>query len=247
MFASTVQPASVSLFSSVGSHPLQLFSVSTDPSLPTDSLIHFLNDHTGLPLPKAGVQLVELPEYHTSGSDDQLISQDLACTVLHIQSPTLRTTFIRCPPFEDGSKQSLGLTHQWLHMQIRDIGREFSFEIGLIDSAGRAGVIRCSTFQEEPRIESLEPPLLHVPLDMSPPGCMSPWRTIAMNLSTVIPHFSTAACTVDGPRAAHVPFGAYASMSYLKIYANCRLRRVWLARFADGSVNQAWEFGLYAG
>ncbi|KAH7345406.1 hypothetical protein B0J17DRAFT_693111 [Rhizoctonia solani] len=239
MFASTVQPALVSLFSSVGSHPLQLFSVSVDPSLPADSVVHFLNDHTNLPPPKLGVQLAQLPEYHKSESpEDQSKPQALASTVLHIQSPTIRTTFIRCPPFDTGSKNTLGLTHQWLHIQLRDIGREFSFEIGLADTAGRAGVLRCSTFQ---------PPLLHVPLDMSPPGCMNPWRTIAINLSTVIPHFSTATCAVDGPRVAHIPSGSYASISYLKIYANCRLRRVWLARSADGSTNQAWEFGLYTG
>ncbi|KAJ1311856.1 hypothetical protein OPQ81_010317 [Rhizoctonia solani] len=130
-------------------------------------------------------------------------------------------------------------------MQIKDIGREFSFEIGLTDTAGRAGVLRCSTFQEEPRIESLQPPLLHVPLDLSPPGCMNPWRTIAINLSTVIPHFNTAACAVNGPRTAHTPSGDYACMNYLKIYANCRLRRVWLAQTPDESTNQAWEFGLF--
>ncbi|KEP45765.1 putative UPF0468 C16orf80-like protein [Rhizoctonia solani 123E] len=248
MFASIVQPASVSLFSSIGSHPLQLFSVSVDSSLPTDSVIHFLNDRTNLPPPESGVQLVQLPEYHDSeSSDDQLAPHDLACTVLHVQSPTIQTTFIRCPPFGNDSKSTLGLTHHWLHMQLRGIGREFSFEIGLTDTAGRAGVVRCSTFQEEPRVESLEPPLLHVPLDMSPPGCMSAWRTIAIDLSTVIPHFSTAACTIDGLRTAHIPSGSYASISYLKVYANCRLRRVWLSRSVDGSANQAWEFGLYAG
>ncbi|KDN36099.1 hypothetical protein RSAG8_11046, partial [Rhizoctonia solani AG-8 WAC10335] len=186
-------------------------------------------------------------EYHSpESSDDQLVPQDLACTVLHIQSPTIQTTFIRCPPYGNDARGTLGLTHQWLHIQLRDLGREFSFEIGLTDTTGRAGIFRCSTFQEEPRIESLDPPLLHVPLDMAPPGCMSPWRTIAINLSTVIPHFGTAACAFDGPRAARIPSGSYASISYLKIYANCRLRRVWLARSADGIANQAWEFGLYA-
>ncbi|CAE6473709.1 unnamed protein product [Rhizoctonia solani] len=252
MFGSVVQPALVSVFSSIGSHPLQLFSVSVDHSLPADSAIHFLHDHTNLPPPKPGVQLVQLPEYHSpESSDDRLVPQDLACTVLHIQSPTIQTTFIRCPPYGNDARGTLGLTHQWLHIQLRDLGREFSFEIGLTDTTGRAGIFRCSTFQvrldvglqplgEEPQIESLDPPLLHVPLDMAPPGCMSPWRTIAINLSTVIPHFGTATGAFNEPRAAHIPPRSCASISYLEIYANCQLRYVWLARSADGSANLTW-------
>lgn len=142
MFTSTVQPALVSLFSSVGSDPLQLFSASVDPALPSDSIIHLLNDQTSLPLPNSDAQLISLPYSDSSSSDSQ--PDSLACTVLHIQSPTIKTTFIRCP--NDTSK-SLGLTHQWFHMQFRDVGREFSFEIGLCDLVGRVGVVRCSTFQ----------------------------------------------------------------------------------------------------
>ncbi|QRW18743.1 transcription factor IIB [Rhizoctonia solani] len=243
-----VQPPVVSLFSSIGTHPLQLFSVSVDPTLPADSVIHFLNDHTSLPPPDASVQLIQIPEQtEQESSCDQSSPHDLTCVVLHVQSPTIQTTFIRCPPYNDGSKATLGLTHQWLHMQLRDLGREFSFEIGLVDTAGRAGVLRCSTFQEEPRIEALDPPLLHVPLDISPPGCTNPWRTIAINLATAITHFATAPYAIDEPHTALIPSGNYASTSYLKVHANCRLRRIWLSRSADGSANQAWEFGLYTG
>ena len=142
MFNSTVQPARVSLFSSVGSDPLQLFSVSVDPALPSDSIVHLLNDHTSLPLPASGAQLVALPRSDNSNDDSR--PDSLACSVLHIQSPTIKTTFIRCP--RDSSKY-LGLTHQYFHMQFRDIGRDFGFEIGLSDTAGRTGVVRCSTFQ----------------------------------------------------------------------------------------------------
>jgi phosphatidate phosphatase PAH1 len=143
MFSSTVQPAVVSLFSSIGSHPLQLFSASIDPALPSDSVIHFLNDRTSLPPPDPSVQLVETPKQN----DTESAHDDLTCTVLHIQSPTIQTTFIRCPPFGDDSKRTLGLTHHWLHIQLRDLGREFSFEVGLVDTVGRVGVLRCSTFQ----------------------------------------------------------------------------------------------------
>ncbi|KAG9088735.1 hypothetical protein FS749_001937 [Ceratobasidium sp. UAMH 11750] len=142
MFASTVQPSVVSLFSSVGSDPLQLFSTSTDPALPSDSIIHLLNDQTSSPPPPGpDAQLVALPE----ASDDTTTQENtLPCTVLHMQSPTIHTTYVRCPP---DPRKSLGLTHPWFHMQFRDLGKEFSFEIGVADTTGREGVLRCSTFQ----------------------------------------------------------------------------------------------------
>ena len=66
-------------------------------------------------------------------------------TVLHIQSPTLRTTHIRCPAI--GMATSLGMQHPWVHLQVRNMDKEWSFEVGVVDKAGREGIIRCSTFQ----------------------------------------------------------------------------------------------------
>ncbi|KAF8605219.1 hypothetical protein BDV93DRAFT_439659 [Ceratobasidium sp. AG-I] len=243
MFKSTVQPALVSLFSSVGSDPLQLFSVSVDPALPSDSIIHLLSDQTSLPLPESDAQLIALPR--SDNSDDDSRPDSLACTVLHIQSPTVKTTSIRCP--SDSSK-SLGLTHQWFHLQFRDIGREFSFEIGLCDTAGRTGVVRCSTFQDDPRIESFHPPLLHVPLSTSQSNATTHWRTISIDLSTVLSHFTNpnTRCEIEGSRPNHLmPSGRFGHTTYVKVYANCRLRRLWFSRTSDGGADRAWEFGMY--
>ena len=71
----------------------------------------------------------------------------LSQTVLHLQSPTLRTTSVQCPPTAEGV---LGLKHPWIHVQVRNMAREWSFEVGVVDRAGREGVIRCSTFQVIP-------------------------------------------------------------------------------------------------
>jgi len=62
MFKTTVQPPLVSLFSSVGSHPLQLFSTHVDSQLPEDSFIQLLNDATSLPAPLAPGQLLHPPK-----------------------------------------------------------------------------------------------------------------------------------------------------------------------------------------
>ena len=149
MFAASMQPSVVSLFSSTGSDPLALFTVHKDASLPSDSVVHLLNDSSSLPPPPSPAIIISVPclEENSQGySLDQ--------SVLHIQSPTLSTTFIQCPPTMVGASGSygsrgndLGMKHPWIHIQIRNLRREWSFEIGLVDHSGRLGVVRCSTFQ----------------------------------------------------------------------------------------------------
>lgn len=41
----------------------------------------------------------------------------------------------------------LGIEHPWIHLQVRNLHREWSFEVGIVDRSGREGVVRCSTFQ----------------------------------------------------------------------------------------------------
>jgi hypothetical protein len=145
MFANTVQPNIVSLFSSTSSEPLSLFSQQTDESLAADSFIHFLNDASSLPSPSPPAVLCSMPAL--DDHDEPNIGYGLHQTVLHIQSPTLRMTFIRSPPHTDPGDRDLCLKHKWLHLQVRNLGREWSFDIGIVDKMGRRGVIRCSTFQ----------------------------------------------------------------------------------------------------
>lgn len=75
--------------------------------------------------------------------------------VLHIQSPTISTTFIQIPPV--GFGKDLELTHPWLHLQVRDLGREFAFEIGVVDKLGRSGRIRFATFQVSHIVACIKP------------------------------------------------------------------------------------------
>jgi len=139
MFSRSFQPSIVSLFSSTGSDPFTgLWSVKTDDTLPEDSFIHFLNDENSLPTSPRDQNLVPDDD---ADSSRQMTRLDQ--TVLHLQSPTLPTTFIRCPSV--GS--DLHLKHPWLHIQVKRLGREWSFEVGIVDHAGREGAIRCSTFK----------------------------------------------------------------------------------------------------
>ena len=144
MFASSVQPPLVSLFSSSSSNCLDLFQTATDSSLLSDSFVCLLHDATSRPGPPAPAKLIASPSIISEDDGNDPQGRTLDQTVLHIQSPTLRTTYIRCPA---SSRPNLGLKHPWLHLQVRNLGREWSFEVGIVDRAGREGILRCSTFQ----------------------------------------------------------------------------------------------------
>lgn len=113
--------------------------------------------------------------------------------------------------------------------------------------------------QKQPKLKLSNPPLLLLPLSFPPPSSrpLTSWATISLNLPTLIPHFSSAALTRNEgeedefslplhlDRQAQVPSGKYSHVSYVKVYATCRLRRVW---FSEGGPQQRlpWELDLYA-
>lgn len=145
MFRNVVQPDLVSLFSSTGSDPLGMFSSQIDGSLPSDSFHCFLNDSTSTPTPGSPATLIAAPTLRHQEDTPEEEGYTLTQSVLHIQSPTLQTTFIQSPPV--WYHKQLGLKHPWIHIQVRNMGREWSFEVGVVDNTGQEGIIRCSTFQ----------------------------------------------------------------------------------------------------
>lgn len=154
MFSGAVQSPVLSLFSSTGSEPLRLFSVHTDTSLSADSFVHLLHDGTSLPLPAPPASLISSPSIDGSDGETDFPDYTLNQTVLHIQSPTLRSTYIQSPPVPDlppdtrgQANDDLCIRHPWMHAQVRNMGREWSLEVGVVDQTGRRGIIRLSTFQ----------------------------------------------------------------------------------------------------
>lgn len=183
MFNSAAHQPILSLFSSTGSRPLDLFSQTIDTKTPGQSCICLLHDSTSEPRPEPPTILLTVllspPPPPPSGSistgpqvpndectrrpsDSQGYTLDQ--TVLHLQSPDLRRTYVQCPPHVHGffhhhdkppggperssHNRPLGIRQPWIHMQVRNLlGKDWSFEVGLVDSAGRVGVLRLSTFQ----------------------------------------------------------------------------------------------------
>ena len=188
MFESAVQPPVVSLFSSTGSKPLALFSRREGSE--RHSRICFLHDAKSEPRPAPPTVLLapsaSLSDRSESRWNEVSDSQGytLDQTVLHLQSPDLRKTFIQCPhdvsTHEISSHRagapagsangSLGIRHPWIHLQVRNLGKEWSFEVGLVDSANRLGIVRLSTFQVRSILKSSprEDRTLVVPLILMP-------------------------------------------------------------------------------
>lgn len=257
MFRNTIQPPLLSLFSSVGSAPLStLWASRTDPKLREDSFICLVEDHSSehVSQEKDNITFAALPKEYEGD-----LGKQLNCSVLHIQSPTIPTTYILAPPSGE-----LGLTHPWVHLQLRNLHKEFSFEIGIVDSAGKRGRIRWSSFQQSPRVYfnvsrrsgniTDTGPLLHIPLTFpsltSRP--LTAWCTLDIHLPPLLAHFSSdqfhTSTTSNG--LASLPTGRFQSISYVKIYANCRVRRIWVSQ--GGPTNRGdrdgWpdEFQLYS-
>ncbi|KAK7685911.1 hypothetical protein QCA50_010718 [Cerrena zonata] len=255
MFKHIVQPDLVSIFSSTGSDPLGIFSSRTDVSLPSDSFCCCLNDSTSTPHPDAPATLIVAPVLRRQ-DDAEEEGYKLTQSVLHIQSPTLQTTFIQSPPL--GSQKELGFKHPWIHIQARNMGREWSFEVGVVDSTGQEGIIRCSTFQKEPNLKLTNPPLLHLPLSFPPSSSytLTSWCTIDLNFPSLISQFNSGSLTHNNEADAsttevpsntfRLPNGQYSHVSYVRIYATCRLRRIW---FSESGPSEAlpWEFQLFTG
>lgn len=138
MFSSMVQPPVLSLFSSSASHPVlgSLFEAIVDPDLQEDSCVCLLDDATSQPAPPPPIALL-------AQTDREY--KPIVHRVLHIQSPNIRKTYLRCPSKD--RPEGLGVKLPWLHLQVKNLEREWSFDVGLVDVRGREGRVRCSTFQ----------------------------------------------------------------------------------------------------
>nr|GAT59262.1 predicted protein [Mycena chlorophos] len=124
---------------------------------------------------------------------------------------------------------------------------EWSFEVGLVDRLGGTGIVRVSTFQKEPRLTPSTPALLHLPLSF--PSIWSQrlttWTTVTLNLPSLLPHFSSPSMYPHGSDFSPAPaLGVFSHVSFVKVYATCRLRRIWFNQ-GGPSKEPPWEFELY--
>lgn len=155
-------PPILSLFSSSDTFPSPLWSQHTDPQLPAESIIFpLLSDVSSAPrdaLPSDSALVHCNPPSFVSDPPDSSSASASASShvqqtphgllthpVIQIQSPSIRTTYLRCPP---SSSSELGIESEWLHVQFRRLGgrREVAIEVGLKDGRGTEGRVRLGSF-----------------------------------------------------------------------------------------------------
>ncbi|WVO12528.1 hypothetical protein L204_100128 [Cryptococcus depauperatus] len=247
LLLNTVQPPLLTLLSSTSSPALSpLFVSYSDPSS-SDTLITVLNDSE---------HNERSEEINRSNIVPRKFQQGFIIhPVIHIQSPNPRRAYIQagCSTtsynfcLRNGVKSQdclpLGVALPCIGLQLRRLGqRDVSFEVGVVDSRKREGVIRCSSFKNKPAIYPHRlPPLICLPLTLpSSDSQLTPWLEIPINLASLLPLFQSLCRITDEEqeqdesrkrRRAQVelPSGEFESVSYVRIYANCRVRRIWFS------------------
>lgn len=253
LFEDVVQPESLSLFSSASSKPFALWTLHQDPDLEEDSGIRLLVDSTD--------EIAPSDQSDTSPSfmlrSDQPARGSSSETVLHIQSPAIRNTFIRSPPDKD---TDLGIKLPYMTFQLRAIGgsRPFLIEIGIRDDQRRGATIRISSFQIEPKlylkrhqsgkdqnISRQKNPdtvktILHLPLTMAAQPAqdetsLTAWQVLTLSLDRLAEHCSDTSLMGEHEAAQEIVarlerFGSFEAVTYVKVHANMRLRRVWCSK-----------------
>jgi hypothetical protein len=138
------------------SHPSisPLWTTHTDSSLPSDSFITTLPDTSYGSDSESSSSRAYVPKHPSRG--------EIVGSVIHVQSPTVGTTYLQCGEslteyrrrVDKGKARAgegpmpLGIELGWVGLQVRRLGRrEFAFEIGLVDTKGREGIVRCSSFK----------------------------------------------------------------------------------------------------
>lgn len=135
-----------------------LFTTTTDPEHPNDSFIATLPD-----------SLQSEPSSSKRSFDRHYVSRpeteakgDVIGNIIHIQSPNPRTAYIQAGSrkgkerAKDAETGPLGIELPWIGIQVKRLGkRGMSFEFGIVDTRGREGIIRVSSY----KVRSLCSPL----------------------------------------------------------------------------------------
>ncbi|GHJ84107.1 hypothetical protein NliqN6_0509 [Naganishia liquefaciens] len=277
LFTHTAIPPLVSLLNASSCPALTpLWTHTTDPTLPEDSAVCLVQDdapHGGAYVPSTGYEAATAAAAEQIPSTVHLIPKrpadigSLAQPVVHIQSPSIHRTYIQAgAPSPDA--RSLGIDLAFLGLQIRPLGeRPFAAEVGVVDSAGHHGRIRISSFQTTPTLHysPTRPPILHLPLRLPTPDktSLTPWLSLVLHLPTLTRHFSSLPPTASSAAAAAAAPAtpqpqpqpqplprSYASVTYIRVYASCRVKRIWMSArgtaVEQGGEGVVDEWGMYA-
>ncbi|WVQ66977.1 uncharacterized protein L199_005169 [Kwoniella botswanensis] len=270
LLSGSIQPPLLTLLSSTSSPSLSpLFQPVTDDS--KDSHIASLLDHATAQAPGSSRSVPHARAkggilhnvVHIQSSNPRQTYIQAGCSLSEYRKR------LEKGKARDDGVLPLGIELPWIGLQVKRLGRRhMSFEVGIVDNRGREGIVRLSSFKKNPTVHPhRSPPLIHLPLQppQQNPSTLTPWFHVPLHLAPLIQLFHSLprpqrhASDDDDDRedsrkrrkVAELPGGTFASISYVRVYANCRVRRIWFS--ADGErtiqdmgkgVRDEWE--LYA-
>ncbi|GAA5862047.1 hypothetical protein JCM1840_006919 [Sporobolomyces johnsonii] len=252
-----LQPSVISLFSSTASHPLLLASTATSQSLTSDSFVSLLADATDeretLVAWNGGpAELTPRRESLAAQKKGGRVGAHLRSQVLHLQDPDCRNTSVRWGTWrkERRGDEGLGIELGFVHVQLKNLGQMVFFDVGAMDDRGEVYLIRCSSWQSQPKAYPAtpsRPTLLHLPLVFPPASSilLTSWTTITLPLPTLLASL---------PALGLSPAGRFTCVVSVEVHATCRLRRIWFSQDAAAAeVDEAMatrgmmsELGMYA-
>ncbi|KAK9693619.1 Cilia- and flagella-associated protein 20 [Basidiobolus ranarum] len=148
------------------------------------------------------------------------VDNDISSPILALRSPKLSTTFIKCPA---GVGVELGIKLPIMVLNVKNIGKYFSFEVQVRDDKQVIRRFRVSTFQTESRVQ---PDICTLPLRLD-----EGWNQVQFDLS-------------DFVRRTYQT--CYIETISVQIHANCYLRRVYFAEKLYAEDQLPLEFRLYS-
>lgn len=156
MFHSTFQSGVISILSSYGSHPLQLWELCMDQQFNDDS-----RDRD------CGVMIRRIRPNNEKYGDDGNTNKEVDGPAIEIISTELSQNYLICPPKQKAStpRPSLGITLPYLYLTIHIPNEEldFSFEVTVLDDKQTIRRFRASTYQSTTVIK---PDICTMPLKM---------------------------------------------------------------------------------
>eukprot|EP01095_Lingulamoeba_sp_RSL-Kostka_P002149 TRINITY_DN1303_c0_g2_i1.p1 TRINITY_DN1303_c0_g2~~TRINITY_DN1303_c0_g2_i1.p1 ORF type:complete len:218 (+),score=54.37 TRINITY_DN1303_c0_g2_i1:73-726(+) len=142
MFKNTFQTGFLSIFYSLGSYPLQLWSQHE--SIKNNDDNNSDDDNGDDDFQEGTIKNINNQKIRII--NDEIIKSN----VLQIIAENITNVYIQCPPRID---QNLGITLQYLTIIVKDMDDFFSFEIEILDDKKEIKFIRVSNFQEETRVK----------------------------------------------------------------------------------------------
>ncbi|WWC91706.1 uncharacterized protein L201_006652 [Kwoniella dendrophila CBS 6074] len=275
LLSGSIQPPLLSLLSSTSSPSISpLFTSTTDST--SSSYITTLPDSESAQAPGSSKFI---PHTRPKGCilHDVIHIQSSNPQKTYIQAGCSMTEYKRSldkgKGRDDEQQIPLGICLPWIGLQVEKLGRrDMSFEVGIVDNRGREGIIRFSSFKKNPTVHPYrDPPLIHLPLQLpqQTQSTLTPWIHIPLNLSPLIQLFHSLprpqrhASDDDEDdddhetesrkrrKMADLPSGSFSNVSYVRVYANCRVRRIWLSAEGERTIQSMGrgakdEWELYA-